>query len=104
MNPWDVLETALRIVQRYLDTDDAHFIAAQLVADYGAAVLDGNRDWREEVREAQWEVERYAKRHAYYAPWNPWDEEDWAYLENRILETLQERGEHADPVSHPSGP
>jgi hypothetical protein len=102
MEPWDIFEVARRIVQRYLDTDDADFIAAQLIADYGAAVLDEDRDWCEEVLDAQWEVETYARHNSYYAPWNPWDEADWACLEERILETLQERSEHADPLSNPA--
>lgn len=61
----------------HLDTDDADFIAAQLIADYGAAVLDEDRDRCEEVLDAQWEVEKYARHNSYGAPWHPWDEADW---------------------------
>jgi hypothetical protein len=86
MQPWDVFEVARRIVNRYLETDDADFIAAQLIADYGAQVLDESRDWEEAVLEAEREVQRYASRHGYRAPWNPYDEADWADLEERILE------------------
>jgi len=86
--PWDVFEVARLIVKRHLDTDDVDFVAAQLIADYGARILYENRDWAEAVLEAQREVERYAQSHHYRAPWNPYDEADWADLEERILETL----------------
>ncbi len=93
MQPWEVFEAARRVVRRHLDTDDEAFVAAQLIADYGAAILDENRDWSEAVLAAEQEVLRYALNHSYYAPWNPYDEADWACLEERILETLPEHSE-----------
>jgi hypothetical protein len=93
MQPWDVFEVARRIVARHLDTDDLDFVAAQLIAEYGAQVLDESQDWGPRVLAAQEEVIRYAQSHNYYAPWNPYDEADWACLEEWILETLPKGGE-----------
>jgi len=75
-----------------IDEDDAHFVAAQLLYEWGAELLDQDRDWKQAVEGAWKRVFSYAERNGYRAPFNPFDEEDWDYLVWCVMDDLEKVG------------
>lgn len=74
-----------------IDEDDAHFVAAQLLYEWGAELLE-DRDWKQAVEDAWERVLSHAKRNGYRAPFNPFDDEDWDYLVWCVMDDLEKVG------------